>query len=136
VVGTSFNIRSAGGETEVIVETGVVQVTRNGKTVELGPKEKVVVAQRDTTLKKEVETEALYNYYRTREFVCDNTPLWKLVEVLGEAYGVNIVIDRPALRTLPLTTTFNNESLDHILEVISMTFDIKVEREGGNIHLR
>jgi ferric-dicitrate binding protein FerR (iron transport regulator) len=136
VVGTSFNIRSEGGETEVIVETGVVQVTRNGKTVELRPKEKVVVGGQDTTLQKEVETEELYNYYRTREFVCDNTPLWKLAEVLNEAYGVNIVIERPALRTLPLTTTFNNESLDHILEIISMTFDIKVEREGDTIRLR
>ena len=136
VVGTSFNIRSEGGETEVIVEKGVVQVTRNGKTVELRPKEKVVVGGQDTTMQKEVETEELYNYYRTREFVCDNTPLWKLAEVLNEAYGVNIVIERAALRTLPLTTTFNNESLDHILEIISMTFDIKIDREGDTIRLR
>lgn len=136
VVGTSFNVRSEGGETEVIVETGIVQVTRGGKTVELRPKEKVIVQPRDTTLVKEAETEALYNYYRTREFVCDNTPLWKLVEVLNEAYDANIVIERPALRSLPLTTTFSNESLDHILEVIAMTFDIEVSREGNAIRLR
>jgi ferric-dicitrate binding protein FerR (iron transport regulator) len=135
VVGTSFNVRSEGGETEVIVETGVVQVTRGGKTVELRPKEKVTVQQRDTALVKEAETEALYNYYRTREFVCDNTPLWKLVEVLNEAYDANIVIDRPGLRHLPLTTTFSNESLDHILEVIAMTFEITVTREGDTIRL-
>lgn len=136
VVGTSFNVRSEGVETEVIVETGIVQVTRGGRTVELHPKEKVTVQQSDTALMKEAETEELYNYYRTREFVCDNTPLWKLVEVLNEAYDVNIVIDRSSLRNLPLTTTFSNESLDHILEVISMTFDITVTREGDTIRLR
>ncbi|HEY1116005.1 MAG TPA: FecR domain-containing protein [Chitinophagaceae bacterium] len=136
VVGTSFNVRSEGGETEVIVETGVVQVTRGGKTVELRAREKVMVQPNDTALVKETETEALYNYYRTREFVCDNTPLWKLVEVLNEAYGANIVIDRPGLRHLPLTTTFNDESLDHILEVIAITFQITVTREGDSIRLR
>lgn len=136
VVGTSFNVRSEGGETEVIVETGVVQVTRGGKTVELRPREKVTVQPNDTALVKETETEALYNYYRTREFVCDNTPLWKLVEVLNEAYDARIVIDRPGLRNLPLTTTFNDESLDHILEVIAITFQITVTREGDTIRLR
>jgi ferric-dicitrate binding protein FerR (iron transport regulator) len=35
VVGTSFNIRSSRGTTEVIVESGIVQVTRHHKTVEL-----------------------------------------------------------------------------------------------------
>jgi transmembrane sensor len=137
VVGTSFNIRSEGGETEVIVETGVVQVTRAGKTVELRPKEKVTIEPTDTTLVKEAEPEELYNYYRTREFVCDNTPLWKLVDVLSEAYDARIVIDRPSLRGLPLTATFiNTESLDQVLEVISLTFGITVTREGDTIHLR
>jgi transmembrane sensor len=136
VVGTSFNLRSEGGETEVIVETGVVQVSRGNKAVELRPKEKVTVQSGDTTWVKETETEELYNYYRTREFVCDHTPLWKLVEVLNEAYNANIVIERPALRNLPLTTTFDNESLDHILEVIAITFDITITREEGKISLR
>ena len=136
VVGTSFNVRSEGGETEVIVETGIVQVTRAGKTVELRPKEKVTIEPTDTALVKEAETEELYNYYRTREFVCDGTPLWKLVDVLNEAYNAHIVIDRPGLRGLPLTATFNNESLDQVLEVVSLTFGITVTREGDTIHLR
>ena len=136
VVGTSFNIRTLNGKTEVIVETGIVQVSRKNKMVELRPKEKVLVSQEDSSLVKQVETEKLYNYYRTKEFVCDNTPLWKLVEVLNEAYQANIVIQKPQLRSLPLNTTFSNESLDHILEVIQLTFDITVEKENDKIILR
>ncbi|WP_082886318.1 FecR domain-containing protein [Flavisolibacter tropicus] len=136
VVGTSFNVRSENGATEVIVETGIVQVTRGNKTIELRPKEKVTVESKDTTLAKAVEEEKLYNYYRTKEFVCDNTPLWKLVEVLNEAYGSNIVIDRPALRNLRMSTTFTNESLDQVLNVISLTFNINVTRTKDSILLR
>ena len=85
---------------------------------------------------KAEETERLYNYYRTREFVCDNTPLWKLVAVLNEAYGANIVIGRDALRNMPLTTTFNNESLERILDIIRTTFDITVVRQNNTIILQ
>jgi transmembrane sensor len=136
VVGTSFNVRSEKGITEVIVETGVVQVTRAGKTVELRPKEKVIVKSQDSVFVKEAEKEQLHNYYRTKEFVCDNTPLWKLVEVLNEAYDTTIIIDRPALRNLQISTTFTNESLDQILNVISLTFNINVTRTEDTIRLR
>lgn len=136
VLGTSFNIRSEGGTTEVIVETGKVQVERHNKVAELKPKEKIVVHAQDTVLQKEVVADQLHNYYRTKEFVCDNTPLWKLVTVLNEAYGSNIVIGKNSLRSLPLNTTFNNESLDNILLVISETFQIEVVRTEGQIILK
>ncbi|WP_132051253.1 FecR domain-containing protein [Pseudocnuella soli] len=136
VVGTSFNIRSEGGKTEVIVETGIVQVMHHNKVVELKPKEKILVQPQDSVLQKEAVADQLHNYYRTKEFVCDNTPLWKLVEVLNEAYDSNIVIGRNSLRNLPLNTTFYNEPLDNILTVISATFDIEVVRKDDAIVLQ
>jgi ferric-dicitrate binding protein FerR (iron transport regulator) len=136
VLGTSFNIRTKGTVTEVIVETGVVQVIKNKKTVLIQPKEKVLLQQHDTILAKEKVRDELYNYYRSKEFVCDNTPLWKLVEVLNEAYASNITIERKSLRALPLTTTFNNESLETILQIISATFSIEIERRGNQILLK
>lgn len=136
VVGTSFNISSGGGNTEVIVETGIVQVTRKNKVVELKPGEKLTVQMQDTTLVKQKQTDKLYDYYRTREFECDNTPLWKLVDVLNKAYNAQIIIGRKELRNLPLNTTFNNESLDHILEIISITFNISVTETGDKIILQ
>jgi transmembrane sensor len=136
VVGTSFNVRSENGRTEVIVETGIVQVMRKGKIVELKPKEKTSIDQQDSALVKETEKEQLYNYYRTKEFVCDNTPLWKLVQVLNEAYHANIIIGRDELKTLPISTTFSNESLDQVLEVIRLTFGIAVQKTQDKIILR
>jgi ferric-dicitrate binding protein FerR (iron transport regulator) len=136
VVGTSFNIRSEAGVTEVIVETGVVQVTRNGKTVELRPAEKLKLGGVDSVAAKENVEDKLYNYYRTKEFVCDDTPLWKLVEVLNEAYDATIVIENPAIRSEKLDVTFENESLSRILEIVSETLRITVSKEGDRIILK
>jgi len=138
VVGTSFNIKSENGNTEVVVETGIVRVTRSGKTVELVAGEKIVIHPSDSVATKEAVTDKLYNYYRSKEFVCDDTPLWKLVQVINEAYDVNIVIGRKELNDLTLTTTFNNESLDQILEVIRLSFDdiTITKKEDGQIILQ
>jgi transmembrane sensor len=136
VVGTSFNIRSVYGLTEVIVETGIVQVTKGNEIIELKAGERISLETVDTTAQKETSDDKLYNYYVSRTFVCDNTPLWKLVEKLNEAYGTNIRIGREELRKLPLTVTFNDESLDVILTIISQTLLIKVSKGDNEIVLQ
>lgn len=135
VLGTSFNVKDEEGNTEVVVETGLVRVTRNNQTVELKAGEKLLVEKSDSILQKEQVSDQLHNYYRTKEFVCDDTPLWKLVDVLNEAYNTNIEIGRPALRELRLNTTFVNESLDQVLNIISLTFNIKINRQEERIIL-
>jgi len=137
VVGTSFNIKSENGNTEIVVETGIVQVTRSGKTVELIAGEKIVMSAIDNNATKEKVSDKLYNYYRSKEFVCDDTPLWKLVQVVNEAYDAKIVIGRKELNDMRLTTTFNNESLEQVLDVIQLTFEITVtKKEDGQIILK
>ncbi|HEV8505909.1 MAG TPA: FecR domain-containing protein [Chitinophagaceae bacterium] len=136
VVGTSFNVKTISGNTEVIVETGIVKVTRAGKTVELKANEETIAGAKDSLLTKEKVSDQLYKYYRTKEFVCDDTPLWKLVEVINEAYNSHIVIGNPALRNMSITTTFNNESLDQVLHVISLTLNITIIKEGDTITLQ
>ncbi|MEJ7587280.1 MAG: FecR domain-containing protein [Ferruginibacter sp.] len=136
VVGTSFNVKNEKGNTEIVVETGIVSVTRLGKKVELKAGEQLTILSAGGQLQKKAVRDHLYNYYRTKEFVCDDTPLWKLVEVLNKAYDADISIGRNDLSALRITTTFNNESLDKILEIIHLTFDIKVTRNAGQIILQ
>lgn len=136
VVGTSFNIKGTGGITEVVVETGIVQVIKEGRLLELRAGEKAVLTPEAASWEKEKTRDKLYNYYRTKEFVCDNTPLWKLVDVLNEAYGSNIIITNQAIRNLPLTTSFYNESLDQVLLIISETLNIQVIKKDNSVLLQ
>jgi ferric-dicitrate binding protein FerR (iron transport regulator) len=126
VVGTSFNIKTTGPNTEVIVETGVVQVIQQEIVVKLKPKEKASVQA--GRVQKGSSQDELYNYYRTQKFVANKTPLWRLVDVLNEAYKVNIVIDNKKLVNRTITTTFKADSLDNILKTIAETLggDVKV----------
>lgn len=135
VVGTSFNVKNKNGKTTVDVETGIVKVSKNKDQVELRHGEKVVIADKKPELLKSISKGRLYNYYRNKELVCDETPLKELVEALNEIYDVNIIIKNPSLKEKPLTTVFKDQSLDQVLEVIQETFRIEIERKNNQILL-
>lgn len=136
VVGTAFNIRETNDETSVVVESGIVKVQAGNKEVLLHAGEKITVRKNNEPLQQQKTKDKLYNYYVTKQFVCDDTPLWKLVEALNEAYDSHIVIANPDMAKLPLTTTFQNEPLENILHVISETFSLTVEHKGDSIILK
>jgi len=136
VLGTSFNVHNKGNTTEIIVESGLIRVTDSLHNVLVHPSERLILHKGDTSLTKEETTSQLYKYYRTKEFICDNTPLPQLAASLEEAYDVKIVVD-PSLRQLQINTVFHNQSLDQILNIIQETFRIRVTRsDDGRIILQ
>lgn len=136
VLGTSFNVKKSDNITVVIVESGKVRVSMGDQLVELTRGEKVTVKKGDSALNKELSKDQLYNYYRSKVFVADNTPLRRVVEILNEAYQSNIIIENPELADRTLSTTFKDESLDTILHVIAETFKVNVIREDGRIIIK
>ncbi len=136
VVGTTFNVKTTVAKTEIIVESGIVEVSKNEKAIRLIKNQKAIVTSEGAEPEIEHNTDMLYNYYRTNEFVCDNTPLWKLTEILNEAFGVSIYIATPEARDMPLTVTFQHEQLEDILKVVATTLNLQVERNGRNITLK
>jgi len=136
VVGTAFNVKSDGKEVVVIVESGIVKVNNQKDSVRLTAGEKVEISRNQLHLAKGENQGKLYNYYYTNELVCDKTPLNELVIVLNEKFKSNIIIAKPELKTLPISTTFKNESLKEILNVIAITFKIKVEYGQDVIKLK
>ena len=136
VVGTSFHVKRKAEQTEVIVESGLVKVEAPDREVELKPREKVSVDVNAGQFIEEKVTDRLHNYYLTDRLEMDNTPLWRVAEVLEEAYNVEIRIIGEDTGDLRLTTTFKMGQLDDILGVIGETFGISVSKEGNRIVIK
>ncbi|NML20915.1 iron dicitrate transport regulator FecR [Pseudoflavitalea sp. G-6-1-2] len=139
VLGTSFNVKSINGKTEVIVESGMVKVDRANQSVQLKQKEKLEIEKKDSVLEKVPVTDQLYKFYRTREFVCDATPLWKLVDAINSAYGVNIVLEKPSLKNATISGEYYDLPLDDLLDLIVNTYNeenIVIERKDSLIILK
>lgn len=136
VVGTSFNVKHLKDQTEVIVETGIVKVSLGKDEISLHKGEKVLIKNGIQRLVKEQNPDELYNYYRTNEFVLNNTSLSRVVEILNEAYGVQIIIIDPSIKNKTIITTLKaSASLDENLDIVCQSLDIKSVRNQQQIIL-
>lgn len=134
-IGTAFNIRSDAEGVEVIVESGIVKVSKQQRSVVLKQKQTVLVQSGNSALQAENNPDQLYQYYRTDEFVTDHTPLSRFVNVLNKAYGVNIQV-KGSLAGIPISGTYKREALDTILKVLMLTTpEIHRVDEGNRIIL-
>ena len=135
-IGTAFNIKTKkGGETEVIVSEGSVMVTaeRDSMLVVKGNKVRYNKAQKKMI--KETNNDINFDAYRTKTLVFERAEMYKVIEILNDIYNTKIEIDNENFRGCKLTATFNNESLDSILEIIQDTFLIKINKTDTGFNL-
>jgi transmembrane sensor len=138
VLGTSFNLSEAGNDSiELIVETGAVRVERRGSagdSMVVGAGEQLDIGRGGW--KTHPKRDNLYGYYLGRPLVCDNTPLRQLVDVLNKEIETPVVLARRDIGDLPLTTVFRGKAPDQILEIVALTFQLSIVREGEKIILQ
>jgi len=135
VVGTKFNVNtnSENNNIEVFVEEGIVKIfninqnSQDTVSVLLTKGEKGIINKKTgkpEKLENLVEnSNDLYWKYKTLNF--NSTKLSEAVETLEKIFDVKIEISDSA-KNLPLTATFENDSLNQILEVIKLTFNLKI----------
>ena len=140
VLGTSFNVNaySENAAVEVIVKTGEVAVTRHGevpRTIILKPGNKGVYKKTEETLEITQEIDRNYLAWKTKSFVFEDQTLLDVSKQLNKVYQAEIIIDSDSLKDARITTTFNDQSLDAILNVLSATLDLDVRKSNGQIIL-
>ncbi|MEQ6166177.1 FecR domain-containing protein [Ekhidna sp. MALMAid0563] len=137
VLGTSFSVRSREGEStsSVVVSSGSVAVKYGGNRLELKPNEKAILDRSSGRLFKVTNDDPNYLSWKTKQFVFDDTSLEKVVANLSSAYQVNIQLMSENMSECPVTVSFDNQSLDTILEVLKATLDLSVEKTSEGFEI-
>ncbi len=131
VLGTSFNIKTLPGnrEAEVMVESGEVEVemvdTREKLTLHQGD-----FARADRSLKRTTQQNANYLSWKTKDFKFVDESVADILETLESAYHVKVETGGMDMEQLRLTTTYQEQSFDAILQTICTAFGITYEKEG------
>lgn len=137
VLGTSFNVKSTNKTTEVIVETGLVEVKNTAQKIKVAPDEMAVIPAGTAPLTKQKKPNDLYSYYFTQRLVCDDTPLADLVNLLEEAYGTPIVITEHTLKQKTINTVIEmHKTLQENLDVINQTMGTTTYTKNDTIFLK
>lgn len=136
VLGTSFFIShdTITGIVSVIVKTGKVAVFTYGykDTAYITAGERIDVLK-SKQLKKSNNTEVNYISWKTRVFEFKDVPLKTIVKEINAAYFTNIQIQSTDLQECILNVTFQNKTIDEILEILQVTLDISVQKQNNTI---
>lgn len=139
VLGTSFNVLAYDSlsDVQVTVKTGKVKfaIPRLKKAVELHAGEKGTFAVNAEVLSGNENDDINYQAWNTHQLAFTETPLAKVVDDINKAYHTNIIISGPVSENCLLTASFNNQSLDAVLNVLQSTLNITYTRVGNRIEI-
>lgn len=138
VLGTSFNVKAYEDEehVEVTVETGKVAVYQKDKTnnrVILVKGEKAVFNKTQEELQVMENANINYKSWKTKRIIFEDTPMFEVVRIVNEIYQCDLRLAGSNLQDCPVTTIFDNQSLETILNVLESTLNLSIIKEGDSI---
>jgi len=138
VLGTSFNVKSYADDEniETTLVTGKVELIKDKETpIILAPSQKAVFHKKENTLEiEEVHSEDIVAW-KTGKLIFKKTSLQEVVVDLERKYNVKININSLKLLDYEYTGTFDNLSIDEVLNLLTISSPIKYTIENEKINL-
>lgn len=136
-LGTRFEVRSQEHDFRVLVVEGNVRVSASGAAVELS--EGLMTESRDgapPSTARVLDVDELLDWMGTT-LMYRNTPVRRAVAEIGRRYGIQILLDDPALAELTITATFTDQAVESVILVICEMIGAQHSvDEDGRIHIR
>ena len=141
VLGTKFNVKGYPEDKNIEVAlkeggVGFCFVKSDGKKVftNLKPNDYLVLNKENKTIIKDNRDLAKYIAWHQNVLIFDDTPMMEVASMLKRWYGVKVVIDSEEIKKYKFTTTFENEPLFRVLELLEQSSPIKVKCTRGKFN--
>ena len=139
VLGTRFNFKAYDQENriEVVLEEGKVKLSTKtniqGLEATMNPGERAVYDKKDYSTQITNGKIDKYIAWHSGRLVFDDTPLPEVAAQLDRWYGIEVVLEGPQIENYKITTTFENESLNQVLDLLELSSPIDVKYENAKI---
>jgi ferric-dicitrate binding protein FerR (iron transport regulator) len=97
--------------------------------------EKAEYIKHQKALKKTENLDKNFISWKTRSIIFENDSLQNIVTTLSDVYHKSIVLRNPELKDCTLTTSFEDEELETVFQVLESTLDVTIEEEGETIYI-
>ncbi|HDR50234.1 MAG TPA: DUF4974 domain-containing protein [Mariniphaga anaerophila] len=128
VLGTQFNVNAwpESEQIQVALKEGKVKFRFAGdegtkKFCELKPNDLLEFDKTDKTVVRENTNIEKYIAWHQNVMILDDTPMPELARLLEQWYGVKVVIADEEIKRYKFTTTFDNEPLHRVLELLEIS---------------
>ncbi len=135
VLGTSFYVdsREELPKIEVIVKSGVVEVSAKGNSIILNAGETGTYDKVTKELLKQSNEDENFLAWKTGTIVFENEPLDIVIHALNRKFHAQIEMDIRDTSKCSINAVFGDESLDAVLKIIEKTHGISIRRDGDRI---
>jgi transmembrane sensor len=136
VLGTSFDISQTEERIIVRVIEGKVSISAeeegtDGIVLQAGQEGMVMTGE--SIYRKQPITSGNFLYWKTRKLNYSKAELKDVLSEIGSFYGVAIIVEDPGIQQYKLTTTFDDQRLDEILDELSFLFNLQFHTETDSI---
>lgn len=140
VVGTAFYIKNLQDTTtiEVIVESGIVKLydsNNQSESISLKAGESAKFNTETSKIKKDTNLDTNSIAWKTKNFVFEEASFERIINTLNTCYNSQIIITNEKLKKCLVTVSFNNQSIESVLKVLSATLDIQIEKKDKIIEI-
>lgn len=127
VYGTEFNVNSYANEELVTVALaeGKVSLNLNGKEEFIAPGQVSAFDKKNKSITIENTDVVTYSSWREGKYIFRDTPLSSILRILQRQHNVTINLMNPQLGNYRYKLTIGNESLEQILQLLSISAPIK-----------
>jgi len=140
VLGTEFDVNAYPDMTKVgvVLARGKISLTTqnqehaSSKSVILHPGERAVVGRQQGDIQLSEGNIEKYIAWHKGRLVFDETPMKEVARQLQLWYGVKVVIQDPEILKYHFSTTFENESLSQVLELLKLSSPIEIDYQPAH----
>jgi ferric-dicitrate binding protein FerR (iron transport regulator) len=136
--GTSFNIKAYQEDAEVVTTlfTGSVRTAVGSTEVALTPGQYLSFNRSSRKLTSGYPENISYtSMWRKNELAFESVSLEKIAVMLDRMYNVEVVFTSDKVRKYCFSGVIKNNSLDNVIEIISLTAPITYESKGDTIRI-
>jgi ferric-dicitrate binding protein FerR (iron transport regulator) len=135
VVGTAFNINASDQDTiKITVQSGKVliySIRKKQDQVLLTEGDIGIYCRSDQSISKFKNSDLNYLSWKTGILVFQNDNMKHVVKTLEEHYEIQIQVDNENINQCSLTSTFNNDSIEFVMEMIGITFGLDISQKDS-----
>jgi ferric-dicitrate binding protein FerR (iron transport regulator) len=137
VLGTSFylNAKAEQPDVQVTVNSGKVSFGAGTEQVILIAGEQGIFDKEKGTIDKMANEDENFISWKTKKMVFHNEKLEVVFRKIEQTYGTTIIIISPEILECRLTATFDNQSLERVMEILKATFNLEISQQEGLINV-
>ena len=135
VVGTAFNVDSRRDQTQVVLNSGKVNLylpTEQQKAIEMEPGDLVEYSKTKQVLQRVVEPDQ-YSSWKDRRLTFVDTPVREIAQILEDTYGFEVVIRDQAIAEKRFNGEVGTDQISLLLKALASSFNITITQNENRI---